>query len=90
MWSVYVLRCADGSYYTGITNDLTRRLDAHRAGKASKYTRARLPVRLACTLDTAPTRGAALRIEARIKARTRRQKQALVRSRSASSAAPQV
>jgi putative endonuclease len=81
VWSVYVLRCADGSYYTGITNDLTRRLLAHRAGKASKYTRARLPVRLACTLGTAATRGAALRLEAQIKAMTRREKLALIRVR---------
>ena len=77
-WSVYVLECGDGSYYTGVTNDLTRRLDAHRAGKASKYTRCRLPVRLAGTLGTWPTRGAALRLEARIKSMTRRQKQALL------------
>jgi predicted GIY-YIG superfamily endonuclease len=73
------LRCADGSYYTGITNDLKRRLLAHRAGKASRYTRARLPVRLACTLGVWPTRGGALREEARIKAMTRTQKRALVR-----------
>jgi putative endonuclease len=78
-WSVYVLRCADGSYYTGITNDLARRLVAHRAGKASKYTRARLPLRLACVLGAWPTRGEALRHEARIKTLTRGQKHALVR-----------
>ena len=78
-WSVYVLRCADGSYYTGITNDLSRRLDAHRAGKASKYTRARLPLRLACVLGSWVTRGQALRHEARIKTLTRREKHALVR-----------
>src|SRR6266699_185738 len=45
-WIVYVLRCADGSLYTGITNDLRRRLAAHRAGTASRYTRARGPVRV--------------------------------------------
>ena len=78
-WSVYVLRCADGSYYTGITNDLIRRLAAHRAGKASKYTRCRRPIELACALGTWPTRGAALKLEARIKAMTRPQKQALIR-----------
>ena len=44
IWRVYILRCGDGSLYTGITNDLPRRLAAHRAGKASRYTRARLPV----------------------------------------------
>lgn len=78
-WSVYVLACADGSYYTGVTNDLMRRLDAHRAGKASKYTRCRLPIRLACALGAWPTRGPALRLEARIKAMTRLQKQDLIR-----------
>ena len=78
-----MLRCADGSYYTGITNDLGRRLGAHRAGKASRYTRARLPVRLACVLDSWETRGEALRSEARVKALTRSQKQALVRARTA-------
>ena len=78
-WSVYVLECADGSYYTGVTNNLARRLDQHRAGTASKYTRGRLPIRLACTLGAWPTRGPALKLEARIKAMTRLQKQALLR-----------
>lgn len=44
---VYILRCRDGSLYTGWTDDLERRLAAHTAGKASKYTRSRLPVHLA-------------------------------------------
>ena len=74
-----MLRCADGSYYTGVTNDLMRRIDAHRAGKASKYTRGRLPVVLACTLGVCPTRGDALKLEARIKALTRREKERLIR-----------
>jgi putative endonuclease len=77
---VYVLRCADGSYYTGITNNLARRLTAHRAGTASKYTRCRLPVRVACTLGSWPTRGPALQLEARIKGMTRPQKKDLIRS----------
>lgn len=42
----YILRCADGSLYTGWTNDLDRRLAAHNSGKGSKYTRSRLPVEL--------------------------------------------
>jgi len=46
MWLVYLLRCADGTLYTGITTDLERRLAAHNAGKGAKYTRARLPVTL--------------------------------------------
>ena len=45
-WTVYILECSDRSLYTGITNDLVKRLDAHVSGTASKYTRSRLPVRL--------------------------------------------
>ncbi len=79
-WIVYVLRCRDGSLYTGITNDLARRLAAHRAGRASRYTRARRPVRLAYR-EGQPDRSAALRREAAIKRLTRTQKLALVRTR---------
>lgn len=75
---VYLLRCRDGSLYTGITNDLTRRLAAHRAGTASAYTRSRRPVRLAYR-EPLPDRRAALRREAVIKRLTRREKLALVR-----------
>lgn len=78
-WIVYVLRCRDGSLYTGITNDLTRRLAAHRAGRASRYTRARRPLRLAYR-EGQPDRSAALRREAAIKRLTRAQKLALVRT----------
>ncbi len=46
MFCVYVLRCKDGSFYTGYTDDLKRRLKMHNEGKASKYTRSRLPVEL--------------------------------------------
>ena len=44
-WHVYIVECADSSYYVGITTDLHRRLDMHNAGKASRYTRTRRPVR---------------------------------------------
>ena len=67
---VYVLRCADGSLYTGWTVDLERRLAAHDAGTASRYTRSRLPVELAASWAQ-PDRSAALREEARIKRLTR-------------------
>ncbi|HEY3279666.1 MAG TPA: GIY-YIG nuclease family protein [Gemmatimonadales bacterium] len=77
-WIVYVLRCRDGSLYTGATNDLARRLAAHRAGRASAYTRSRRPVRLAYR-EGQPDRRAALRREAAIKRLTRAQKLALVR-----------
>jgi putative endonuclease len=43
---VYILKCADGTLYTGFTNDLEKRLKAHNSGKGAKYTRNRLPVRL--------------------------------------------
>ena len=63
---VYMLRCADGSLYTGWSNDLERRLARHRAGTASRYTASRLPVELAMALPM-PDRSAAMREEARIK-----------------------
>ena len=63
---VYLLRCADGSLYTGWTADLDRRLAAHTAGTGSRYTRSRLPVELAAAWPMAD-RSAAMREEARIK-----------------------
>lgn len=76
-WLVYILRCRDGSLYTGITNDLSRRLQAHAAGKASRYTRSRLPVRLAYQEPQA-TKSLALKREAAIKALSRAAKLRLV------------
>jgi putative endonuclease len=74
---VYLLRCRDGSLYCGWTNDLDRRLAAHAAGRASRYTRSRLPVALAAALPMAdPT--AARREEARIKRLRPEAKRALV------------
>jgi putative endonuclease len=63
---VYLLRCADDSLYCGWTTDVQRRLAAHEAGTASRYTRSRRPVRLAAVIPTAD-RTAARREEARIK-----------------------
>ena len=76
---VYLLRCADGSLYTGWTVDLDARLRRHAAGKASAYTRSRLPVELALALPVAD-RSEALREEARIKALDRAGKLALLAS----------
>ena len=45
-WHVYILRCADGTLYTGIAKDLAKRLEAHQSGNGAKYTRGRLPVKL--------------------------------------------
>ena len=74
---VYLLRCGDGSLYTGWTVDLDRRLAAHTAGTASRYTRSRRPVELALALPM-DDRTAARREEARIKALPRAAKLALV------------
>jgi putative endonuclease len=76
---VYVLRCADGSLYTGWTVDLERRLARHAAGTASAYTRSRRPIVLALALPMAD-RPAARREEARIKALPRPAKLALLRA----------
>jgi len=76
-WTVYILRCGDGSLYTGITNDITRRLAAHAAGRASRYTRSRLPVRLVHT-EFEGTKSLALRREAAIKRLPRAAKLRLV------------
>jgi len=75
--SVYVLRCADDSLYCGWTTDIQRRLAAHGAGTASRYTRSRRPVELAVVIPVAD-RSAALREEARIKALPRAAKLALI------------
>jgi putative endonuclease len=79
-WRVYVLRCADGSLYTGCTNDLPRRVAAHDAGKGARYTRSRRPVVLVWSAR-ARDRGAALRREAALKRLTRAEKLALVARR---------
>jgi predicted GIY-YIG superfamily endonuclease len=74
---VYVLRCRDGSLYTGWSTDVARRLARHRAGRASRYTASRLPVELALALPM-PDAGAARREEARIKRLDRPGKLALI------------
>ena len=71
-----MLRCRDGSLYTGIAKDLTQRLERHRLGKASKYTRSRLPVVLVWKRRLM-TWSRALKEELRIKGLTRAQKEAL-------------
>ena len=77
---VYLLRCRDGTLYCGWTNDLERRLEAHSAGTASRYTRSRRPVKLAWFAPMG-SRSEAMREEARIKGLTRAEKIRLVRSR---------
>jgi UV DNA damage endonuclease len=77
-WFVYLVRCADGSLYTGIAKDVDRRLEQHNAGTASRYTRCRLPVTLEYR-EQQPNQSLALKRELEIKAMSRRQKEALIR-----------
>jgi len=79
-WVCYVLQCADGTLYTGITNDLEKRLAAHNAGEGAKYTRGRTPVKLAYC-ETCADKSAALKREIDIKGLPRTKKLALVEGR---------
>ena len=76
-WFVYMLRCRDGSLYTGYTDDVARRLAVHQSGKGAKYTRSRLPVTLAYQ-EELTDKSEALRREAAIKKLSRAQKLALI------------
>lgn len=79
MWCVYILLCRDGTLYTGITDDLPRRLAAHNAGRGAKYTRGRGPA-APVYVEPQPDRPSALRREAAIKRLSRREKLELCRS----------
>ena len=72
-WFVYILRCGDGTLYTGITDDVEKRLAAHRAGKGAKYTRGRGPLEPVYS-EQLPDKSAALRREYEIKQMTRQEK----------------
>lgn len=76
-WVCYLLECADGTLYCGITNDLDKRLAAHNAGEGAKYTRGRAPMRLAY-YESCADKSAALKRENAIKGLPRLKKLALV------------
>ena len=76
-WKLYILRCGDGSLYTGITTDVEKRLEAHRSGKGAKYTRGRSPLKLVYR-EECGDHSAALKRELEIKALTREQKEKLI------------
>lgn len=80
-WQVYILYCADGTLYTGITTDVERRLQEHNRNdkKGARYTRARRPVSLAF-VENQPDRSSASKREAAIKKLNRKEKQALIQS----------
>ena len=77
VWYVYILRCGDGTLYTGVTSDVTRRLKAHRAGRGAKYTRGRGPLELTY-VEQVPDKRTALRRELAIKKLKREAKEALI------------
>ena len=77
-FSVYIVECADGTYYTGSTNDVEKRLRFHNAGHGAKYLRGRRPVQLVYTKGYRSYKNA-LRAEARLKRQTRQFKEALIR-----------
>jgi predicted GIY-YIG superfamily endonuclease len=77
-WFVYLVRCRDGSLYTGITKDVARRCEQHNAGTASRYTRSRRPVALVYQ-EPQPSQSLALKREAAIKAKSRIEKETLIR-----------
>lgn len=77
-WFVYILKCNDGTLYTGCTNDITNRLVKHSNGKGAKYTKTRLPVSLVYT-ENLPDRSSALKREHQIKLLSRKEKLELIR-----------
>ena len=77
IWYLYILRCRDGSLYTGITTDVEKRLEAHRSGKGAKYSRGRAPLELVYR-EVCGTHSDALKRELEIKALPREQKLALI------------
>ena len=82
-WFVYILRCADGTLYTGSSTDVDRRCRTHNAGRGAKYTRSRAPVTVVFR-ERCGEKSAALRREAAIKKLTRAEKLALIAAQSKS------
>ena len=79
MWTVYIVRCADNSLYTGIAKNIDERIESHNAGRGAKYTRSRRPVELAYS-EAADDRATALRREFAIKRLERDAKKKLIES----------
>lgn len=73
MWHLYLVECKDGSIYTGISTDVTRRVGQHNDGSGAKYTRSRRPVILLCSVQVG-SRGEAQSIEAKVKKLSRTRK----------------
>ena len=80
IWYLYILRCRDGSLYTGITTDVDKRFEAHCTGKGAKYTRGRGPLELVYR-EECGDHSAALKREIAVKKLQRRDKEALIQKR---------
>lgn len=80
-WFLYVLQCSDGTYYTGVTTDMKRRLNEHNTSKrGAKYTKTRRPVKLVY-LSECESRSSAQKAEYKFKKLTRKQKEAIINER---------
>lgn len=77
MYYVYILKCGDGSFYCGYTNDVEKRFEKHKSGKGAKYTRSRLPLEIVY-IEEFETKSDALKRECQIKAMKRIQKEKLI------------
>lgn len=80
IWFVYLIRCADNSLYTGITTDVERRVETHRAGKGAKYLKTRRPFKLVFSAPVGD-RSQASKLEYAIKQLPKRQKEAIVQGK---------
>jgi putative endonuclease len=80
IWFLYILQCCDGSFYTGVTTDIGRRLREHEEGKASRYTRTRRPIVLVYQ-EECGTRAQSLARECAVKSLSRRRKEELILGR---------
>ena len=78
-WYLYILRCKDGTLYTGITTDVEKRLEVHRSGKGAKYTRGRGPLELVYR-ENCGSHSEALKRERKVKSLAREAKQKLIKS----------
>ena len=78
-WSLYILQCGDGTFYTGIAVDVQKRLETHRRGKGARYTRGRGPLELVYE-EECGDHSAALRREIQIKKLSRQEKEALIQN----------
>ena len=80
-WFVYIVKCSDNTCYTGVTNNIEKRIEAHNSGKGSKYTKARIPVTLVW-MSESKEKSEAFILEYKIKQLTRKQKLEMIHGRS--------